>query len=118
MATTAVPPNAGHVHTSTQSVGAVDYLAICAHFHTVFLHDVPLIRLPADRNAARRFITLIDTLYDHRVCPLHFSSLPRARECVSAHCDQPVCVCVCQCVCVVCVRERERKSEREREKVP
>ncbi len=47
-------------------LGPGDYLAMATHYHTLFLDDIP--RLSADNfDAARRFITLIDTLYDHRV---------------------------------------------------
>ena len=47
-------------------LGAADYLAIAGRFHAVILDGVP--RLSADeRNAARRLITLIDALYEHRV---------------------------------------------------
>ena len=46
-------------------LGPADYLAIARHFHTLILDGVP--RLSADRrNEARRFITLIDALYEHR----------------------------------------------------
>ncbi len=48
-------------------LGARDYLAIARAYHTVFIDHVPVMA-PADRNAARRFINLIDTLYDNRVC--------------------------------------------------
>jgi cell division protein ZapE len=47
-------------------LGPQDYLALVRHFHTVFVEDIPVMK-PEDRNAARRFITLIDTLYDHRI---------------------------------------------------
>jgi cell division protein ZapE len=44
-------------------LGASDYRAIADTFHTVFLEHVP--RLDHERrNEAKRFITLIDTLYD------------------------------------------------------
>ncbi len=33
---------------------------------TVFLQDIPKLG-PEKRNEAKRFVTLIDTLYDHRV---------------------------------------------------
>ncbi len=47
-------------------LGAADYLAIAHRFHTVFLSDIP--KLGSEkRNEAKRFVTLIDTLYDHRV---------------------------------------------------
>ncbi|MBN9507588.1 MAG: AFG1 family ATPase [Alphaproteobacteria bacterium] len=49
-----------------QPLGPGDYLALATHFHALVLDDVPV--LGAERAApARRFITLIDALYDHRV---------------------------------------------------
>jgi cell division protein ZapE len=44
-------------------LGAADYLAIAAAFHTVVLSDVPVLG-EQNRNEARRFITLIDALYE------------------------------------------------------
>ena len=46
--------------------GPADYQALCEHFHTVVVRDVPLLSAegPARHNEARRFITLIDQLYD------------------------------------------------------
>jgi cell division protein ZapE len=48
------------------ALGTVDYLAVAQAFHTVILADVPILR-PEQRSATRRFINLIDTLYDARV---------------------------------------------------
>ncbi len=49
-----------------QALGAQDYLAIAARFHTVFLGDTPL--LTADRrNEAARFVALVDALYEAKV---------------------------------------------------
>jgi cell division protein ZapE len=49
-----------------RNLGAGDYLAIATHFRAVVMDDIPL--LTADNhNEARRFINLIDNLYDHRV---------------------------------------------------
>jgi cell division protein ZapE len=49
-----------------EPLGPADYVAIAQHFRTLVLDDIPL--LGADRrNPARRFITLIDELYEHRV---------------------------------------------------
>ena len=48
-----------------EALGPSDYLAIAARFHTLFLESVPRLR-PEDRSAARRFATLIDTLYEAR----------------------------------------------------
>jgi cell division protein ZapE len=46
-----------------QALGAQDYLALARRFHTVFLEDIP--RLDANRrNEAKRFVTLIDALYE------------------------------------------------------
>jgi cell division protein ZapE len=44
-------------------LGARDYLAIAARFDTIFIDHVPVMDL-ARRNEAKRFILLIDTLYD------------------------------------------------------
>ncbi len=49
-----------------QPLGPGDYLAIAGLYHTLVLSGVP--KLSADRrNEARRFMTLIDALYEHRV---------------------------------------------------
>ena len=45
------------------ALGPNDYLAIAQAFHTVFLEDVPQLS-PARREEARRFVTLIDALYE------------------------------------------------------
>ena len=47
-------------------LGALDYLAIAHRFHTLILDGIPRL-VPERRAAARRFIILIDTLYDARV---------------------------------------------------
>ena len=49
-----------------QPRGAADYLAIATHFHTVLLDGVPAMTRD-DHNAARRFMTLIDALYERHV---------------------------------------------------
>lgn len=47
-------------------LGAADYLEIAITFHTLFLQDIP--ELGAEkRNEAKRFVTLIDALYEHKV---------------------------------------------------
>ncbi|KAJ3379923.1 hypothetical protein HDU84_006317 [Entophlyctis sp. JEL0112] len=51
---------------------ANDFLEIAAHFDTLILTDVPRLTL-FQRNEARRFITLIDALYENRV-KLYMSS--------------------------------------------
>ena len=47
-------------------LGAGDYLYIAHAYHTVLLSGIPVMG-PEKRNAARRFITLSDTLYDNGV---------------------------------------------------
>ncbi|CAN6456384.1 unnamed protein product [Victoria cruziana] len=50
-----------------QPVGAPDYIAIATNYHTVFVSDIPSMSMRI-RDKARRFITLIDELYNHRCC--------------------------------------------------
>lgn len=47
-------------------LAAADYLAIAHTFHTVLIDHIPKLR-PEQRNEARRFVVLIDTLYDEGV---------------------------------------------------
>lgn len=46
-----------------QPLGASDYLAIAETYHTLIIDDVPCFG-PATRNQARRFVMLIDALYN------------------------------------------------------
>ncbi len=48
------------------ALGAGDYLALATHFHAVVLDAIPRLS-PDNFDEARRFIVLIDALYDHRV---------------------------------------------------
>lgn len=50
-----------------QPLGALDYLHIAHAFHTIVLEGIPVLT-PDRRNAARRLIHLVDTLYDNRNC--------------------------------------------------
>ena len=46
-----------------QALASQDYLAIGKRFHTIFLEDIPKLTTDA-RNEARRFVWLIDALYE------------------------------------------------------
>ena len=48
------------------AMGAADYIAIAEAFHTIFLANVPVLKMK-DINQVRRLIVLIDTLYEHQV---------------------------------------------------
>jgi cell division protein ZapE len=49
-----------------QPLAASDYLRLARDYHTIMIDRIPVMDL-ADRNAAKRFTTLIDTLYDNAV---------------------------------------------------
>eukprot|EP00984_Skeletonema_dohrnii_P016142 scaffold7112_cov82-Skeletonema_dohrnii-CCMP3373.AAC.5 len=49
-----------------RAAGAADYLAIGERFHTVFIEDVPKLQYH-EVNLVRRWITLIDALYENHV---------------------------------------------------
>jgi cell division protein ZapE len=67
-----VPCAAGRVARFTfadlcnRPLGAADYLALTERFHTLFLEGVPVL-VPNRRNEARRFMTLVDALYERRM---------------------------------------------------
>jgi cell division protein ZapE len=49
-----------------QPLAAADYLRIAHEFHTLIVDRIPVMGFD-QRNAAKRFIILVDTLYDHAV---------------------------------------------------
>lgn len=53
-------------------VGAADYIAVAKNYHTVFISDIPMMSMQI-RDKARRFITLVDELYNHH-CRLFCSA--------------------------------------------
>lgn len=56
--------------------GAADYLAIGERFHTIFIEDVPKLRFH-EVNLVRRWITLIDSLYEcHVKLVIHAATNP------------------------------------------
>ena len=48
-----------------RNLGPADYLALATHIHTLLLDGVPRLG-PENADKARRFITLVDALYEHR----------------------------------------------------
>ena len=49
-----------------EPLAAADYLRLARDYHTIIVDRIPVMDY-SDRNAAKRFITLIDTLYDNGV---------------------------------------------------
>ena len=49
-----------------QPLGPGDYLALATHYEALIIDAVPVLS-SENYNHARRFITLIDALYEHRV---------------------------------------------------
>jgi cell division protein ZapE len=49
-----------------QPLAASDYLRLARDYHTIMIDRIPVMNF-SERNAAKRFITLIDTLYDNGV---------------------------------------------------
>lgn len=47
-------------------ISAEDFLYLATSFHTVFVHDIPRLRLE-EHNEARRFTNLVDALYEYSV---------------------------------------------------
>ena len=88
-----VPQGAGGVARApfedfcAQAYGASDYIALAQRFHTLVLDGVPVMTHDR-RNEAKRFIILIDTLYEHHVKlvvsaeaePQHLYSASQGRE--------------------------------------
>ena len=76
-------------------LGAADYLKIAKNFHTVFIDAIPILTLQ-ERDQIRRFITLVDALYDSKVrlicCaaaqPLALFTLSEAEKKVSSAMDE------------------------------
>ncbi|XP_066584950.1 putative ATPase N2B [Prorops nasuta] len=56
-------------------LGASDYLALSHAFHTIIIRDVPQFT-QALKSQAKRFITLIDTLYDNKVRVVVSATVP------------------------------------------
>ena len=66
------------------ALGAGDYLAIAERYHTVILADVPSLS-ENKRNEARRFMTLIDALYEAKVKLVMSAEAPPEKLYPSGH---------------------------------
>jgi cell division protein ZapE len=56
----------GYADLCRRPLGAADFLAIARRFHTVFIDDIPILD-PDHRDEVKRFINVVDALYDERV---------------------------------------------------
>lgn len=56
-------------------LGAADYLALARRLDVVILTDIPKLQ-PEQRNEAKRFSTLIDTLYEHKTKLICTAAVP------------------------------------------
>jgi len=55
--------------------GPADFLALATHYHTLVLDEIPTLS-PANRDSAKRFVTLVDALYEHKVSFLCSAEAP------------------------------------------
>lgn len=58
-----------------QPLGAADFIVIAQNFRVVYVADVPKLSMQ-ERGEVRRFITLVDTLYEHKVKLFACAPLP------------------------------------------
>jgi len=58
-----------------QPLGPSDYLALAAQFSTLILKDIPQMQ-EERRESARRFVTLIDALYEHKTALICSAAVP------------------------------------------
>lgn len=58
-----------------RAVGASDYIQLAQYFHTIIIKDIPRLNLKL-KSQTRRFITLIDSLYDNRIRVVISSEVP------------------------------------------
>lgn len=59
-------------------LGASDYQALCAHFHTIYMVNIPILTV-LSHNEARRLITLIDAIYNASVRFIWTADAPPAQ---------------------------------------
>ena len=74
----AASPGSSFADLCNRPLGAADYLALTERFHTLFLDGVPMLT-PDRRNEARRFMTLVDALYERRMMLFVSAEAPAER---------------------------------------
>ena len=57
------------------ALGPSDYLALATLYHTLVLSDIPTLS-PDNKDKARRFVTLVDALYEHKVTLICSAAAP------------------------------------------
>lgn len=57
------------------ALGASDYLELATLYHTLILSGIPLLS-PDNKDQARRFVTLVDALYEHKVTLICSAAAP------------------------------------------
>lgn len=58
--------DADFIELCDRALGPIDYIQVAQYFHTIFIRNVPQLTLQS-KSQLRRFISLIDTLYDNKV---------------------------------------------------
>ncbi len=58
-----------------RALGAVDYLTIANEFHTLLIADIPYLTTEI-KDQVRRFVTLVDALYEHNVKLICTAAVP------------------------------------------
>lgn len=66
------------------ALGPADYLALARRLKTLILTDIPRLS-PEKRNEAKRFVTLIDTLYEHKVKLIATAAVPPEAIYIDGH---------------------------------
>lgn len=58
-----------------RALGPSDYLELATQYHTLVLSGIPLLS-PENKDEARRFVTLVDALYEHKVTLICSAAAP------------------------------------------
>ncbi len=77
----------GFAELCSQPLGAADYLALAACFHTLMIDGVPVFTAE-QRNETARFMTLIDALYEAKTQLFWSAAAPPERLCVEGELAQ------------------------------